>query len=148
MLENHIYPKKVHTMINIKSNNVHLFIEVIWAKNSTRYCILNMMCKCLNENCTRSEIIKLASSSTLTQTFSHRCQVMFHVMCLSIFTVLFKSHMQIYNIFTNFLSSWTTVIGLPLLWYPCLIILSIFDLLQENVHKYFFRIMAKSFTTH
>ena len=36
ILENHIYPKKVHTMINNKSNNAHLFIEVIWAKNSTR----------------------------------------------------------------------------------------------------------------
>lgn len=36
MLQNHIYPKKVHTMINNKSNNAHLFIEVIWAKNSTR----------------------------------------------------------------------------------------------------------------
>ena len=107
-----------------------------------------IMCKCLNENCTWSEIIKLASSPTLTKTFSHRCHVMFHVMCLSIFIVLFNSHMQIYNIFTNFLSSWTTVIWLPLLWYPCLIILSICDLLQENVHKYFFRIMAKSFTIH
>lgn len=53
MLQNHIYPKKVHTMINNKSNNAHLFIEVIWAKNSTRYCVLNIMCKCLNENCTR-----------------------------------------------------------------------------------------------
>lgn len=41
MLENQINPKKVHTMINNKSNNVHLFIEVIWAKNSTRYCILD-----------------------------------------------------------------------------------------------------------
>ena len=53
MLQNHIYPKKVHTMINNKSNNAHLFIEVIWAKNSTRYCVLNIMCNCLNENCTR-----------------------------------------------------------------------------------------------
>lgn len=30
------HPKKVHTMINNKSNNANLFIEVIWAKNSTR----------------------------------------------------------------------------------------------------------------
>ena len=38
MLENHIYPKKVHSMItgNNKSNNAHLFIEVISAKNSNR----------------------------------------------------------------------------------------------------------------
>ena len=120
MLQNHIYPKKVHTMINNKSNNAHLFIEVIWAKNSTRYCVLNIMCNCLNENCTRQEI-KLATSPTFTQTFSHRCHVTFHVMCLSIFIVLFNSHMQIYYIFTNFLSSWTTVIRLLLLWYPCLI---------------------------
>ena len=72
MLQNHIYPKKVQTMINNKSNNAHLFIDLksFEQKTAPEYCILNIMCKCLNDNCTWSEI-KLAHSPTLTQTFSH-----------------------------------------------------------------------------